>query len=168
MSSFASSYIKTVTTAVTRNADVLTYSSSGNVDGTKGWAYAEYTFPRAANTSFSWRILNTGAASIPLYLIGGAAGALGMADGAARVGPLPTYPINTPTKAGSTWGGTTGIVCNAGTAVNVVFDGDMNIGSTIDIGHLSGTGGFELNGTIRNVRIGQRQLSASELGAITA
>ena len=168
LGSFASSSIATTTIAVARNADVLTYSSAGNILGTAGWAYAEYTFPRAADTSFSWRILNTGAASVPLYLIGGAAGALGMADGAARVGPLPTYPINTPTKAGSTWGGTTGIVCNAGTAVNVVFDGDMNIGSTIDIGHLSGTGGFELNGTIRNVRIGQRALSSSELQAVTS
>ena len=45
LGSFASSYIPTTTVAVTRNADVLTYSSAGNIDGTVGWVYVESTVP---------------------------------------------------------------------------------------------------------------------------
>ena len=45
--SFLSSDIASTTVAVTRNADVLTYVSAGNISGTVGSAYAEY-FPPAS------------------------------------------------------------------------------------------------------------------------
>src|SRR6185503_6449997 len=43
--SFATSFIPTAGATVTRNADVLTYLPSGNVDATVGTAYVECQIP---------------------------------------------------------------------------------------------------------------------------
>ena len=72
-------------------------------------------------------------------------------------------------KRGSTWSAA-GLAVTGDGAVPATtsYDGSYGAGATFCIGALGdGTTG-PWYGTIRNVRIGQRQLSASELQAITA
>lgn len=52
LGSFATSYIPTTSTAVTRNADVLTYPTAGNI-GTTGTVYLEFTPTHAPSGTFT-------------------------------------------------------------------------------------------------------------------
>ena len=167
LGAFASSYIATTTAAVTRNADVLTYSLSGNMLDTKGWCYAEVT-AQGLTPGFNNIIVgDANAGSYPLYLKEATSkGAI--YDGATELsfGDAFSVPITTPMKVASTYGGASMSGSVSGSAVGSgAFDGVMNI-TNIGIGHYGGAG--QIFGTIRNVRIGQRQLSASEMQAITA
>ena len=168
LGSFASTYIPTTTVAVTRNADVLTYPSSGNILGTVGWASCEFTFPQTY-TDASPRLIHTGSAAangIPLYLTD-TARKVALYDGtAAREGSALTLPVTTPKKVASTWGGSTSAISVSGTVTAAAFDGSMDV-SIISIANTSTLAGNELFGGISNVRIGQRQLSNSEEQAIT-
>lgn len=168
MSSFASSYIKTVTTAVTRNADVLTYSSAGNIDGTKGWCYAEVT-SKIVDAAASAVVVsgNNAADGYPMYL-SSSTGKLSLWDETAVRGfGTPTVPITAPNKFSTTWGGSTSAGAISGVVVSGAFDGDLGVSSTFGVG-ATNNGVAQLEGTIRHLRLGQRQLSASEQQAITS
>ena len=163
LGSFASTYIPTTTVAVTRNADVLTYPSSGNVDGTKGWAYCEAAMPSggAGNSKYLLsagdnflRVVNN---SIYAY------------DGIANRIFAGVSENGTPQNLALTWGGS-----STDAAINGIrpgaqgFDGNFNFGATLGIGVYTPTSGEQPFGTIRNVRIGQVALSAGTLGNITS
>lgn len=170
MSSFASSYVKTVTAAVTRNADVLTYPSAGNVDGTVGWCYAEAAFTNAAylnglaanivGTTTAGRLIETNASNV-----------LRCIDSAINVASktLATPLSSTVSKVGSSWSVPSGMLVTANgesPAAQATFTSMTTAGGIGIMCRNDGT--TQPFGTIRNVRIGQRQLSASELLAITS
>lgn len=162
---FRSSYIPTTTIAVARNADVLTYPSSGNIDGTKGWCYAEVTLNAINSSTNNWFVVRDNGYGI-LYS-NGTDGKVVIFDGTvgAIKSGIGTF-VNTTRKVASSWGGSTQTVTGSGLVpASAAFDGDFNITSTIGIGHNS-TG--DAWGCIRGVRIGQRKLSDSEEQAITA
>ena len=163
LGSFASSYIPTTTVAVTRNADVLTYSSAGNILGTAGAAYAEVVTATAVNHAF------VGFDSVN-QLMSASSGKVSMYDGANQAVSGSSFPVNTVFKAGVSWGagGLAATLNGATPGTNASFDGDaVNGKASIYIGEWSG-GNASNFGTIRNVRIWQRSLSSSELQAITS
>jgi hypothetical protein len=166
LGSAATSYIPTTTAAVTRNADVLTYPSAGNIDGTVGWCSAEVASIFDGAKTGNRYFVDVSAPSGNRPVLWDASGTtLSLFDGTG-VRSLVSY---TPSTAGkkivSTWGGTSsqGAVSGAvGSAQS--FDGDLNVGAAIGIGGISSA---EPYACIRNVRIGQLQLSASEAQAVT-
>ena len=157
---FASSRIAA---AVTRAADVLTYPSAGNIDGTVGWCYAEIVTNSQANHAFvgfdtSNQLMSQSNQRVSMY------------DGANQAVSTSTIMFGAQFKGAVTWGsdGVRATVNGEAPGSNASFDGNAVDGkANIYIGEWS-DGSSSNFGTIRNVRIGQRQLSASEMQAITA
>lgn len=162
--SFPSSYIPTTTVSVTRNADVLTYPSAGNVLGTAGTAYAEISLEGEAGALQS---AIGGTTPIYLYNNGATPTNIQIFDGTATTAKSAGNLITSVQKAASSWG-TGKSVTSAGAVPGTgAFDGDMNIGAAIEIGS-SGGGSFQLFGTIKNIMISQSQLTDAQLQALTA
>lgn len=170
---FATSYIPTTTVAVTRNADVLTYPSAGNVNGAAGSMYAEV----AIETIF-------GALFTPLSF--SASGAYGAGNGfllrrnfgvieAGGNGSACSIAFSADTNVHK-WGAVyvsgasqapflDGLKGSGGTPAACDFTG---VGTTtINIGTFASGGTNPHNGNIRNVRIWNRALADSQLQALT-
>ena len=176
MSSFASSYIKTVTTAVTRNADVLTYSSSGNVNyGAAHSVLCTATYNGIDNAGLVWNAalgsdvnysgflrLTTGAANnASIYTSESGASVYSSVAGtdSARKGVMLKY-AGTRNSSGGITHAANGVVGTTSAAA-----GSAGSVTVIQVGcHASAS---HLFGNIRNVRIWQRALSSSELRAVT-
>ena len=167
--SFATPYIPTTTVAVARNASLLTYTGLDSALGNQGWCCAEITSAVPVGTQAD--ILDAyaaGAGMIPLLI--DASNRLNLLDTSitARVlSAAVTRPVTTYTKCASTWGGTTssgkfgsGAVTSAGFTAGTL-NKPLAIGIRAD-------GTQALNGGIRNVYIGYRKLSDSELGAVAS
>jgi hypothetical protein len=163
LGSFASSYIATTTIAVARNADVLTYSSAGNISGTVGWVHLEYLPPSTTITQAALLDPCGATGRSPLYRSNSRT--LSMYDGTTVLNGTTMIPV-VQYKLAASWGSNQACSVNGAAVISDAFDGDYTIAANIAIGSYSdgSSGAF---GTIRNVRIGQRQLSASELQAIT-
>jgi len=158
-SSVATSPITTTTVAVTRNADVLTYASSGNISGTIGSVYCEYRIPTTGNN----RLVSPGA-----YLMW-AAGATSqnMYDNTTIVSTANAPSTTSVNKGAIAWSSTQINCLAGGTVASGAFDGNMNFGASISVGSDFG-GTDQLNGNIRNVRIYGTALSAAQLKAMTS
>lgn len=175
--SFASTYIPTTTASVTRNADVLTYPSSGNALNTTGSVYAEVTPLALSSTNDSGIIsLNDGTSNNRILMrIDGAASRLWMIvtnGGATQISTAPgaaTFSAGSVSKVAHSYvAGTLRHIANGGT-VNTSAPAAMPASiSTISIGSIEAGGTPQLFGTIRNVRIWRVQLSANQLQAVTA
>jgi hypothetical protein len=171
--SFASSYIPTTTASVTRNADVLTYPTAGNVDGTKGTAYAEVapemTILAGTTRGYGNNIIidfNSGSAH-PLQYYNST---LYVADGTNAVTTPAWSPVkNTQYKISSSWGGSSlkGFL-NGVLGTPVSFDGNMNNGSSFCIATYVSDTDYSWNGTIRNVKIWKKALTDSQLTNMTS
>lgn len=167
----ATSYIPTTTAAVTRNADVLTYPSAGNVLGTVGTCYAEVMFPNGASSTEPPRIItaNSAAERNLLYVssVAGGKGRLANYDGtgpASEVG----YTVDIGgalNKVAASWGGSAATVAIGGLSNSGTFDGDFNV-NELRIGNLC-VAGYELNGNIANVCIWTRKLPDAVLKRIS-
>lgn len=162
---FASTPIPTTTVAVTRNADVLTYPLSGA--DAAGTAYGEFgsLWTTAGATSVLLTLGNTNGRM--LYSPSLIATSIQMFDGTSTALKTGLTDMSTGSrKRASSWGGTgqsiTGDGASAGTAT---FDGSMSAAGTIEIGHMVGSS--QWFGTLKNVRIWQRQLPDATLQAIT-
>lgn len=173
--SFASSYIPTAAVAVTRNADVLTYPTAGNVQASSGAVYAEVyqegiTNPgRAYGPYFTSTI--DGATELGLRV--GDSGSiypiLAWGDGASANSVQGTSFANDylSHNMAATWGTIAavahdGILDGSVSMTNgIVLDANMYLG-------LNGDGNFPMFGTIKNVRISQAQLTDAQLQALTA
>jgi hypothetical protein len=167
LGSSASTYIPTTTAAVTRAADVLTYPSAGNISDAAGWCSVEMKLLKSPSGSVG--TIGSSGSSAAIYNNAGQPEIYRLFDGTGGAAVAGATSLNASVKTASTWGGTTSQLAVNGTAGSVgTFDGSLNFGANIYIGSLASGAGSELNGTIRNVRIGQRQLSASEMQAITA
>ena len=164
LGSFASTYIPTTNAATQRQADVLTYPSAGNVDGTKGWCSAEFSFGNVVPSSWFGVVLSSGAGWIPYGTTGGV---VRMFDGNNLVEATPSVALaGRVASIACSWGSNQSVCLDGSAPVTGTFDGSMNPSATIYIG-CSATGTDQPFADISNVRIGQRQLSSSELQAIT-
>ena len=156
---FASTPIPTTTVAVTRNADVLTYPSAGNILDAAGTVYAE--FSQSAMTAA--RIVgSTTSPKTPLTITG--TGKLEIYDGTNFSITANAETLGTVNKGVASWGSQLSAVLNAGTAASSVYGGSIT-GTNISIGTDSAN---ILFGTIRNVRIYPTALSAPYLQNLTA
>jgi hypothetical protein len=166
LGAFAGPYVPTTTLAVVRNANVLTYPSAGNLLGAAGTVYAEITTPTRMNSVFGV-VGTTYPSGAPLYVN---AANIALYDGTTQIvaSPVQTIAVNTAYKLASTWGGASVSLSKNGSvsAGASAFDGDLNPGADIRVGFWDAT--QYLNGSIKNIRIWNRKLSASELQAITS
>lgn len=158
---FASTYIPTTTAAVTRNADVLTYPSSGNISGTVGSVVMDASYLDASTNNYFFTA-NSATDSPVLY----GNGSILSWDGTSAVtgGSFPRDGVMR--KFGVSFGGSTRVVAISGASVSGAFDGDIGLGANFSLG--SRFGSNSILGTIRNARIYQTQFTAAQLQAITA
>lgn len=165
---FSSTYISTTTTSVTRNADVLTYPVSGNLTDT-GSCFAQVSSIWSGTSSAQkWIIYGASGAGNggPLFL--NSSSFVSLADGTAQRPSALTYTGPTSAKLATSWGGSSALAAKDGSvSSSLTYSGTMALGAAFGIGN-GFFSGFEFFGTIRNARIWQTQLTASQLQAVTA
>jgi hypothetical protein len=166
--SFASSYIPTVASVVTRGADLLTYPVSENIVDISGTAYVEHKLISNVSAGSDQAII--GFSSTPFimsYYPSTAATRIRSYDGS--TGFNITGLIDRSTIIGKqaiSWGGSTRKFTGDGLSiVSGSYDGAW-VGTTLNIGNYAGTNC--LFGTIRNVKIWKIAKSDTFLKAITA
>ena len=162
---FPTTPILTTTVAVTRNADVLSYPTAGNLSGVAGTVFARVSFATVAGgvdvvSSF------TGASGIPMGL-GGGSGAVFLNDGASIVSTVtPGTSSATAVKIATKWSGVTAnAYVNGSGGTPQVFDGDLGIAATMTIMNRT-TGGSYPNGGIRDVNIWNAALTDSQIAGL--
>lgn len=169
LGAFASTYIPTTTASVPRNADVLTYPFAGNASASVGSAYAEASsFWTTAPTTPTAAVQFGSSGQI--LVNGGSVSTTFRAFDGTNVADISGLSSTTtaPRKRASSWGGSTMSVTGDGASPTIAsFDGAMS-STAIGIGVNPDTSTAQWFGTIRNVRIYQTQLSASQLQAVTA
>lgn len=171
---FPSTYIPTTASAVTRNADVLTYPFSGNADDTVGTCYAEFSAQNNSSVA-SQHIVNTSnaaAANAILRTTVSSGNAIVTTNDGTNTTTyatgiaVGTYLNGSTThKVAASWGGSNmRVTSDGGTPASGVFDGGIQ-DTLINVGGISGA---TLFGTLKNVRIWQTQFTAAQLSAITS
>lgn len=165
--SFASTYIATTTAAVTRAADALTYPSAGIVSNTTGSAYAEWQIPKL--TVGNHNIL--GAASQQrqfLHIVD--TSTVQFYDGTnVNQWAVSAFSDAVVYRSAASWSGTT---CSAyvngaiASPATKTFDGNLDVTPSVGIGYDNNT--EHPYGTIRNVRLYTRALTAAQVAAIQA
>jgi hypothetical protein len=163
---FASSYIPTTTVAVTRDADLLTYPSAGNVAQGQGTAYAE-AGPIPGNINNS-RVISSTVGSETILSANGAPAALGFSifDAVNNAGTSNIDLLVGQHRGATAWNTAIlkavadgGAVATTAAYDGSIFSGDLVIGGVINV---------ELFGPVKNVRIWTTQLPDATLQAITA
>lgn len=156
--------VLTTGAAATRNADVLTYPSAGNLIDASGTVFCKATSFWATASATSY-LLATNASGRFIYNSGGVATAINNFDGTTLGAATGTSLQNRVAKLATTWSGATKTsyfdsVAGAPSAYDGTFiTGDIAIGT-------SNGGGVQWNGTILDVRGWQRELSASQIASI--
>jgi hypothetical protein len=157
LGTFASSYIKTTTAAVTRNADVLTFASSGNISGTVGTI--ALTYDKYAAASVLQYLIKIGTDSY--FGINGST-SYSFSDGTNPSALSTSTAINTTYKGVITWGTNKYMtVDGAGEGSVLTFDGDMNLLANPSIGDIAGSI-RSLWGHIKHLRIWDRQFDQAQ------
>ena len=164
----ATSPIPTTTIAVARNTDVLTYPASGNISGTVGSAYAEFTTLQIGTiTSAAYIIAAAGALDREILGITQVGSKTNMYDGTTDMHDIAFSGSSSIQKLASVWGGSTMKTFLGGTAgAGAAFDGDFNLATDFQIGN-GVSAANSAKGTIRGLRIYGQALSASQLVAMT-
>lgn len=169
LGSAATSYIPTTTLAVARNADVESVPTSGNIIAASGWISLTYTPTHApSGTVFLWgtyvdasnytAILHDATNLIFRKRIAGTNYDATIAN---------AFVSGTTYKMAATWGASgTGIALNGTLGTGHANTTAAQIGTAMQTG-ADGNGANQPGMSLGNERIGQRQLSSSELQAIT-
>jgi len=164
---FISSPIPTTTAAVTRNADVLTYPSAGNISGTIGTAYAEVSYSSLLGTGNHITIGDSVENRNFINMI--APTTVRFYDGTTVDDwTVSSVAVNTLTKHAVKWSGVVvSIAINgvAGSPATKVFDGDMNV-TAIAVGTTAPYNEVAFS-NIRNVRIWSQTLPDATMEAMT-
>lgn len=162
LGSAATSYIPTTTIAVTRNADVLTYPSSGNISNASGTVIISAQFNSTAGSGTMVAKDNT---SIILYTTSNLTEVRSYDGTTVIIGTGGASLANTQRKVGVNWSGTARNVWAAGAVkTSGTFDTTWTAGD-IAVGCYN-TGSTQWNGNLKGLYIFNRQLSDSEMTAI--
>ncbi len=147
-----------------RNGDVLTYPTAGNVLGTIGSTYMEISELWSNSQVVAPRALDLGSNSSALYF---SADKLSIFDKTTQSLDTSFTASTSIQKAGSSYGGTTmRTFVNGIAGSGAVFDGDMNIGINLSVGAQNASIN-QWYGTLKGIRLWQRQLPNAVLQAIT-
>lgn len=167
--SFPSSYIPTTTAAVTRNADVLTYTFAGNASATAGSVYAEVTsqWTTAPSGLGAMVVSFSNGNARAMFRSGAVSTGISIHDGTNVASKTSLTDMSTGVRKRATAWGSALVATGDGAAVATgAFDGD--IGSTaIGVG-CDSSGAQQWFGTVKNVRIWQRQLPDAVLQSLTS
>lgn len=169
LGAFASTYIPTTTVAVTRNADVLSYPSSGNISTTEGVVAMEFT-PNDADTGGKVTISSFVDGSNNWYNIA-TSSTLFLSRTVAASGTSASIaytPANgTKIKMASRWGADgLNIWKDTVKGTPSVVQANMPIATNLQVGALGG--GTQPFGSIKNLKIWNKALSDSDLVRITS
>ena len=158
---------ETAGAAVTRNVDVLTYDDVGNILDAAGTAFADASteWSTSSGTTIALgrdtngRVFSSSGQVATLFTID---------DGSnTSVSPIGTTMLNAPQKIAATWGSALTAYSPAALAPDVTpgsYDGTMGTGA-LGVGVLGSTGGNSWYGTIRNVKIYNREFNNAEVAA---
>jgi len=150
----ATSYIPTEATTKTRNADILSYTSSGVIDSTKGSMSAEFTTEWITQIN-NKTILSVGPNRYAAFIRNGN---LAMYDGINNITGDSFTGSSSLQKIATNWGGSSATTFQSGTAsIQGTFDNDFDA-SLLGIGIRADNGDNPLNGTIKNLKIWKRKL----------
>jgi hypothetical protein len=171
LGAFAGPYVPTTTVAVARNADVLIYSNAGVISASEGTVYAELSTAFTVASGYKDAISSAAGTGASILGISAAAASTTRfsSDGTAIVVKTGLSDMNTGVrKTAVSWGGSTSLLTGDGvTPTSSAFDGTMGVTASFGVGcNALGTGNW--SGTVRNIYIWNRKLSASELQAITS
>lgn len=123
--SSATSYIKTTGGSVTRNADLLTYPTSGNFSDTSGTVYVEFSIPAYGTTQ---GIVGTGGGAGPVVIW--TTHDIRCFDGTNFAAGVGAPTLNTLKKVGTSWSGSTSKIISGATASALItYDGSWNLSS---------------------------------------
>jgi hypothetical protein len=166
LGAMTSSYIGPTTTAsVTRNADVLTFASSGNVSGTEGTIYTKAKLSSVVSGENQPVITGSNAGAPWIYKRPATTSAT-IYDGTAVVND-GTWNDTNAYGIGASWsvsGSSRKMALNGGAVTSGGFDGDMNVAVNMEVGKISGT---YLYGHLKNLRIWNRAFTDAELVTIS-
>lgn len=159
---FPSSYIPTLTSAVTRNADVLTYDDVGNISDAVGTVFAEVSTEFSSAQTPSSNIISAGADK-PVFIGVVASDRASINDGTGqRDSPSGVSAFNAPQKVTGSWGSNITAYWNGDPSAIGGFDGQMGTGN-IGIGVRQATSVDQLDGTVRYVDIYGAEFTAAEV-----
>lgn len=164
---FATSYIPTVASQVTRAADAASMTGvnfSSWYNQSQGSWYSQVS---VSNVNNSRVIARSGSLMTPLF-ISSPSGSFGSYDGAAVVS-AGSFSANTPIKGAASWAGTNAAsVTNGGT----VATGTQAIGysamTAINIGYADYSALYAINGTIKRIAYYPKALTSTELQGLTS
>lgn len=172
MANFASSYIATQATSVTRNPDILTYPSAGNAIASLGSASVEWTPEATMPVS-----VVSGYGNNYLIDMGTQQNSIERSNGAVVIDAKGAAVTSTPAwttaaqgtryKAASIYG-TTAKGCLSGVVGTGVAVTGNTIGTNIVVGGTGAGSTVQANGNIRNVRVWTSALTDTQLQAITS
>ena len=161
--SFPSSYIPTTTAAVTRNADVLSFSNAGNFYNAAGTVNATFDINQ---TFVSWSVLYPD----PAEFIGDAASGKFYAYDGTNLKTIGTVSTGeTIYKSAVTWttsDNTMKLAKDGSVSTTGPFDGSWGVTGTTYIGSRVGTS-RHLFGHVKNIRFWNRGFGDDELVKIT-
>lgn len=167
----ATSYIPTTGTAVTGNADELTFPNAGNVSDTAGTVLMDVTpafnIPNSVTAGYGANyIIDFGTDNGVVAMV---LNTFRRSDGTTTIASPAWTPLkNTTYKIGSRWGSAGQRNWLNGTAgTNGAFDGSINSGTNMKIGGYGGNTTHNWGGNIKNVKVWKRQLTEAKLAYLT-
>jgi hypothetical protein len=165
---FSSSRIPTTTAAVTRNADVLTFATSGNINSTVGTATATVDYNNSGNQAQVATALGSPTVDRGIISFITATGEKMMTYDGTNNPRYLTALVTTPAKYATRWGNSEMNVSINGTlSAGGSFDGNFDIGTNAQIGWYSLGATSYLWGHIKGLKIWNRAFTDAELQAIT-
>lgn len=161
-------------TGAARNADVLSFTSSGNFNGTTGTIYAEGTIADlTSGLAFfaTWNYADGGGNAgviLRANITSGKGDLFSGGNGAtSQVTTANSTAINTTCKIAASFSGTTASVClNGGAVVTGTFSPPLIQPTTMYVGGNAGAN-QQVGGTVAAIRLYSRALSAAQLIAMT-
>jgi len=154
---YSTSYIPTTTTAVTRNSDVLIAgdmvtdaAGSGYAEASSIWSTTPGNYVLVRNTT--GRLIFNGSSSSIISAF----------DGTNQAFASGTSYEYRPAPMASTWGDNLTLYLDGVGGTAIAYDGTMGTGN-LGIGN-DNSGGIQWNGTVREVKIFDSELTAAEVG----
>ena len=154
-STYPTSYIPTTTTAVTRNADVLTVAESGAIDYTIGTLSLEASRAHSVDAGNS-SIIGTG--GFIMYSVTGITDTTNNNSGVTGVSGVSR--LNNPVQSAIVWGGSAKDVYHGVATASGSFAAPLTSGDLIVGGGAGGASGM----MSRNLKIFNTELTAEEVG----